>query len=105
MLRVIALTMEKGKVTTKFQKGLNKNIQVYLMKEYQAIGESSAIQHMYQATGKMPCQKLQQAYSYTLTEAQCKRKEEGASIRTGQELRTHAATAIAWKKHDKFHFA
>jgi len=43
MLRVIALTMEKGEVTTKFQKGLNKNIQVYLMKEYQAIGESSAI--------------------------------------------------------------
>lgn len=30
-----------------------------------------------------------------LTEAQCKRKEEGVRTRTGQDSRTHAVKAIA----------
>ena len=35
----------------------------------------------------------------TLTEAQCRRKEEGVRIRTGHESRMHALTAIACKRH------
>lgn len=34
-----------------------------------------------------------------LTEAQCKRKEDGVSISTGQDSRMHEATAIAYKIH------
>jgi hypothetical protein len=35
-----------------------------------------------------------------LTEAQCRRKEEGVRIRTGHESRMHALTAIACKRHE-----
>lgn len=40
-------------------------------------------------------------YTTTLTEAHCKRKEDGASMRTGQESRMHEATAMACKSPNK----
>jgi hypothetical protein len=45
--------------------------------------------------GRNHLQNLKYEFNKTLTEAQCRRKEEGVRIRTGHESRMHALTAIA----------
>jgi hypothetical protein len=45
--------------------------------------------------GRNHLQNLKYEVNKTLTEAQCRRKEEGVRIRTGHESRLHALTAIA----------
>lgn len=40
-------------------------------------------------------------YRTILTEAHCKRNEDGASMRTGHESEIHEATAIACKRYNK----
>jgi hypothetical protein len=45
--------------------------------------------------GRNHLQNLKYEVNKTLTEAQCRRKEEGVRIRTGHESRMHALTAIA----------
>lgn len=76
------------------------------MEEYPAIAESSGKNKITKKKKKIKCNlgkshllNLQYEVNKTLTEAQCRRKEEGVRIRTGHESRMHALTAIACKRH------
>lgn len=67
------------------------------MKEYSAIVESSKLEQNNKHICYQVCYTIndEKRRNTTLTEAHCKRNEDGASMRTGHESRTHAATAMA----------
>lgn len=77
------------------------HIQVYLMKEYPAIVESSKLKQ----SNKQICYQVcyDKWRNRTLTVAHCKRNADGASISTGHESWTHAATAMACKNQEKLY--
>jgi len=72
------------------------SIQVYLMKEYSTIVESSEMNQNreHKLAFQMCSIKWKKAI---LTEAHCKRNEDGAIMRTGHDSWMHEATAMACK--------
>jgi hypothetical protein len=75
-----------------------ENLQVYLMKEYSAIVESSWSKQNNKDISYQLCSINDEKYgNIILTEAHCKRNADGARIRTGHESWTHEATAMACK--------